>query len=174
MDGENAWEYYPHNGTFFLSALYRQLSDHPRLELTTFASFLDALDGQAPDLDRLVAGSWVYGNLSTWIGDPDKNRAWDMLGEAKTVYDRVIGGRRMEHKERERLDLQLSTCEGSDWFWWFGDNNPEEAVSDFERLFRRQLQQLYKLLGENPPDYLDSPFTKGGGSPDRGGVMRKS
>lgn len=174
MDGENAWEYYPHNGSFFLSALYRRLSEHPRLELTTFTDVLGRPDNQVPDLDRLVAGSWVYGNLSTWVGDPDKNRAWDMLIEAKTVYDRVTGRRRMEQRERDGLELQLATCEGSDWFWWFGDNNPEEAVADFERLYRRQLQELYKLLGEKPPDYLDHAFTKGGGNPDRGGVMRKS
>jgi alpha-amylase/alpha-mannosidase (GH57 family) len=174
MDGENAWEYYPHNGSFFLSALYRELSGHPRLELTTFSQALERLGGTAPDLERLVAGSWVYGNLSTWIGDPDKNRAWDMLGEAKSVFDRVTGERPLEEKERERLDLQLATCEGSDWFWWFGDNNPAEAVSDFERLYRRQLQQLYELLGQEPPDYLDHPFTRGGGSPERGGVMKKS
>jgi len=174
MDGENAWEYYPHNGSFFLSALYRGLSEHPRLELTTFVDVLGGLDDQVPGLDRLVAGSWVYGNLSTWVGDPDKNRAWDMLVEAKAAYDRVMGRRRMEQRERESLELQLATCEGSDWFWWFGDNNPEEAVSDFERLFRRQLQELYKLLGEKPPDYLDRPFAKGGGSPERGGVMKKN
>ena len=118
-----------------------------------------------------MAGSWVYGNLSTWIGEPAKNRAWEMLGEAKTVYDRALGGRTYSPGERECLELQLATCEGSDWFWWFGDANPNEAVSDFERLYRRQLQQLYKLLGERSPDYLAHPFTQGRGDPARGGVM---
>lgn len=174
LDGENAWEYYPHNGSFFLSALYRRLAEHPRLELTTFSQVLEHAEGPAPDLSRLVAGSWVYGNLSTWIGEPDKNLAWDMLGEAKATYDRVLAEREIGPKERERLELQLATCEGSDWFWWFGDSNSAEAVSDFERLYRHQLQQLYELLGEKPPDYLDRPFTKGGGSPERGGVMKKS
>lgn len=37
MDGENAWEYYANNADFFLSALYRGLADHPRLELSTFS-----------------------------------------------------------------------------------------------------------------------------------------
>jgi len=174
LDGENAWEYYPHNGSFFLSALYRQLAEHPRIELTTFSQVVDRLEEPPPSLNRLVAGSWVYGNLSTWIGDPDKNRAWDMLGEAKAAYDRVTGRSQAGEKERARLALQLAICEGSDWFWWFGDNNPEEAVSDFERLYRRQLQQLYKLLGEKSPEYLEQAFTTGGGSPDRGGVMKKN
>ena len=29
LDGENAWEYYPFNGWYFLSAMYAQLVDHP-------------------------------------------------------------------------------------------------------------------------------------------------
>jgi alpha-amylase/alpha-mannosidase (GH57 family) len=172
MDGENAWEYYPHNASFFLTALYRRLAEHPRLALTTFSEVLDTLDGPPPNLSRLVAGSWVYGNLSTWIGEPAKNRAWDLLGEAKAAYDRALGERTYSPKERERLELQLATCEGSDWFWWFGDANPSEAVSDFERLYRHQLQQLYKLLGERSPDALAQPFTHGGGEGrERGGVM---
>lgn len=174
MDGENAWEHYPHNASFFLPALYRSLADHPRLELTTFSALLDGLDGDTPEITRLVAGSWVYGDLSTWIGEEHKNRAWDMLGEAKAVYDRALAGRAWSDDERERLELQLATCEGSDWFWWFGDNNPAGAVSDFERLYRHQLRQLYKLLGEKAPAYLSQPFTGGTGKAEHGGVMKKN
>lgn len=35
LDGENAWEYYPFNGYYFLRALYAALADHPLLELIT-------------------------------------------------------------------------------------------------------------------------------------------
>jgi len=171
MDGENAWEYYPHNASFFLPALYRRLAEHPRLALGTFSDVLAGLGGTPPNLSRLVAGSWVYGNLSTWIGEPDKNRAWDLLGEAKRAYDRALGERTFGPQQREQLELQLATCEGSDWFWWFGDANPGGAVSDFERLFRHQLQQLYKLLGERAPKALEQPFSLGGGERERGGVM---
>jgi hypothetical protein len=30
LDGENAWEYYPFNGYYFLRALYAQLAHHPQ------------------------------------------------------------------------------------------------------------------------------------------------
>jgi alpha-amylase/alpha-mannosidase (GH57 family) len=174
LDGENAWEYYPHNGSFFLPLLYRRLASHPRLALTTFSGALQGFRGDIPVLQRLVAGSWVYGNLSTWIGARDKNRAWEMLGDAKKTYDRALRTRGFGDEERERLELQLATCEGSDWFWWFGDDNPPEAVSDFEGLYRRQLGQLYKLLGERPPDDLARPFTSGTGHAEHGGVMKKN
>ncbi len=44
------------------------------------------------------------------------------------------------------LDASLAICEGSDWFWWFGDYNPRESVATFDRLFRDNLASLYRLL----------------------------
>jgi alpha-amylase/alpha-mannosidase (GH57 family) len=174
MDGENAWEYYPRNGCFFLEAFYKRLAEHPRLRLTTFSDVLRSQRKQARALTKLVAGSWVYGTFSTWIGNRDKNRAWDMLIEAKKVFDRAVKEGKLSESEKEVAELQLAHCEGSDWFWWFGDYNPGETVSDFERLFRHQLTHLYRILGEEPPKYLAQVFAYGEGSPEAGGVMRKN
>ena len=174
LDGENAWEYFPHNGDFFLSALYAGLAEHPRVDLTTFSDCLPGATQPAASLDRLVAGSWVYGTLSTWIGDPDKNRAWDMLGEAKATFDRMAADRAPAAEQLEQWQTQLARCEGSDWFWWLGDYNPGDAVRTFERLFRCQLRQLYKEVGEKPPGYLSRVFARGSGSPEHGGTMRKN
>ena len=80
LDGENCWEFYPYNGFYFLDSLYEQLAAHPVLRTTTFAG---ALAQPASVLPRLVAGSWVYGDFTTWIGSPEKNRAWDLLVAAK-------------------------------------------------------------------------------------------
>lgn len=171
LDGENAWEYYPNNGFYFLGTLYRQLADHPTLRLSTFS---EQLAGAEPHerLAGLVAGSWVYGTFSTWIGDPAKNRGWEMLVAAKQAFDRVVESGQLTGAARTQAERQLAICEGSDWFWWFGDYNPAESVADFERLYRHQLTALYRLLQVPPPDYLDHPFTQGSGAPAAGGVMR--
>jgi len=174
MDGENAWEHYPRNGCYFLEALYRGIAEHPRLEMATFSDTLDHQRVASSDLSRLVAGSWVYGTFSTWIGDRDKNKAWDMLIEAKKTYDRVMESGRPSAEQVGQAEMQLATCEGSDWFWWFGDYNPDDTVSDFERLFRHQLTHLYEILGEDPPDCLSEVFTHGSGVPALGGVMRSN
>ncbi len=171
MDGENAWEYFPDNGYYFLSALYQRLAVHPDIELTTFSECLQNKVEVKP-LAKLVAGSWVYGTFSTWIGDADKNRGWDMLGDVKWVFDKVISSGRLTDKQIQQAELQLAVCEGSDWFWWFGDYNPGEAVSNFEKQFRLNLANLYKLLGEEPPAYLALSFTQGSGAPAMGGAMR--
>jgi len=172
LDGENAWEYYPENGYHFLSALYEQLSSHPDIEMTTFNDCLDVINPSS-SLPKVVAGSWVYGTFSTWIGEADKNRGWDMLIAAKRAYDLVLAERDFTNEECQNLERQLAICEGSDWFWWFGDYNPSGAVSDFERLYRLQLTTLYHMLALEPPEYLSHSFTHGGGEPATGGTMRQ-
>jgi len=172
LDGENAWEHYPFNGYYFLRALYAQLANHPRLELTTLAACL-ARGVQPAPLPLLAAGSWVHGTLATWIGDPAKNRAWDLLCDAKVAYDRA-----MQHTsdpvQRAAASRQLALCESSDWFWWLGDYNPAEAVSQFDRLYRRQLLALYRRLNLIPPGELSQALAAGHGTPEYGGVMRRA
>jgi len=172
LDGENAWEFYPENGYYFLDALYKSLADHPYIHLTTYSDYL-ANHPETVTLDRVVAGSWVYGTFSTWIGDPGKNRAWDYLIEAKHTCDQQLASDSYTAEQREKIENQLAICEGSDWFWWFGDYNPAESVSDFDHLYRLQLSNLYTLLGMEPPDYLSEPISHGGGTPAAGGTMRR-
>jgi alpha-amylase/alpha-mannosidase (GH57 family) len=174
MDGENAWEYYPNNGSYFLHGMYERIAKHPRLQLTTFSECQKRQRKLAPKLSKLVAGSWVYGTFTTWLGDKDKNRAWDMLGQAKKDYDQALAKKHFSETQLAELEKQLAICEGSDWFWWFGDYNPGATVSDFERLFRRQLSYLYELLGESQPTYLKQVFAVGSGDPSLGGVMIKN
>lgn len=159
LDGENAWEHYPDNGYHFLDGLYRALCDHPRIVPTTFSRCLDESAGAAGTLPRLVAGSWVYGNFSVWIGDSEKNRAWDMLVTAKHAYDEALPG--MNADRRAAAERLLALAESSDWFWWLGDDNPEEAVARFEHLFRVRLIALYQALDRAPPDDLAHAFTHG-------------
>lgn len=171
LDGENAWEYYPDNAFHFLGALYEHLASNKRIRTMTFG---DALEHCPPQkLPTLCPGSWVYGSFSTWIGEYDKNRAWDMLIEAKKTYDEVVSKRKFSAKKLARLERQLAICEGSDWFWWFGDYNPADSVSDFDRLYRQQLVNLYDMLGETPPDNTQAPISSGGGNAENAGTMRR-
>jgi alpha-amylase/alpha-mannosidase (GH57 family) len=173
LDGENAWEYFPANAYYFLKALYEQLTTHPRLKLTTFSQCL-AEGVPARELKELVAGSWVYGNFSTWIGHAAKNHAWELLSEAKRAFDRGVVEGALTDEEQLAAERQLGVCEGSDWCWWFGDDNPAESVRSFDALYRRHLTNLYRILEEEVPATLAEPIAQGGGSPDLGGVMKRS
>jgi alpha-amylase/alpha-mannosidase (GH57 family) len=185
LDGENAWEHYPYNAYYFLSALYKALESHPSIRSTTFAAFLlecsnngGAAAGRPPaamhKLDRLVAGSWVYGNFSTWIGSNDKNRAWDLLCAAKQSFDLVKASGRLGGERQAAAEQQLADCEGSDWFWWFGDYNPSASVASFDRLYRAKLANLYRLIELPVPATLSEPISRGRGEPEGGGSMRRA
>ena len=173
LDGENAWEYYPDNAYHFLSQLYCTLVEHPRIEMTTFSEALEG--GVRPrHLPILKAGSWVYGSFSTWIGNADKNAGWDLLVEAKMTFDKAVASGRLSDEQLKAATEQLAVCEGSDWFWWFGDYNPSGSVRDFDQLYRRHLEKLFMLLGEKPPEQLSIPLSHGGGDMENAGTMRRN
>ena len=132
LDGENAWEHYPFNGYYFLRALYASLANHPLLELTTLSECLTRGIKPAP-LSQVMAGSWVHGTLATWMGAPEKNRAWDLLCDAKLAFDRVMRVGSLGEEQKAAAGRQLALCESSDGFWWFGDYNPQDAVTQFDR-----------------------------------------
>jgi len=172
LDGENAWEHYPFNGYYFLRSLYSLLAHHPLLELTTLSDCLARGLEAAPlqpsplllqpvPLQKVMAGSWVHGTLATWMGDPAKNRAWDLLCEAKLAFDRVMLSDTLDAAQKAAAERQLAVCESSDGFWWFGDYNPAETVNQFDRLFRRQLANLYRMLGLEPPPSLAQLISAG-------------
>lgn len=175
LDGENAWEHYPYNGYYFFDDLYGLLAEHPRIRTTTYAELLARPNPPAAaPLSRLIAGSWVYGTMSTWIGDQAKNRAWDLLCEAKQICDRVLGSGRLGKEQIREVEAQLAICESSDWFWWFGDYNPSAAVANFDRLYRRNLARLYRLLQLEPPSQLDTPICAGSATAEGGSMRRVS
>jgi alpha-amylase/alpha-mannosidase (GH57 family) len=189
LDGENAWEYYPYNAYYFLTSLYQTLVEHPYIEMATFSEVTrhcTAVGVNKPlgdanivpqQLAGMVAGSWVYGTFSTWVGDPAKNRAWDLLCDAKQKYDLVMASGVLKPEEQAAAERQLGDCEGSDWFWWFGDYNPSESVKSFDLLYRRNLTNLYRLLKLPVPEVLSQSISKGGGAGDGSaegaGAMRR-
>jgi hypothetical protein len=158
LDGENAWEHYPENGAEFLSRLYRRLAHDERLRPVTFSEFLE-LESHREHLETIVAGSWIYGNLATWIGHAEKNRGWDALAAARVFLNR----RRHEEVDSQRLRMaydELLIAEGSDWFWWYGDDHHSENAAEFDLLFRSHIRRIYQLLGNAYPPELDLPIKK--------------
>ncbi|MDX8379052.1 MAG: glycoside hydrolase family 57 protein [Gallionella sp.] len=180
LDGENAWEYYPYNGFYFLDELYEQLERHENISTCTYAEVIDQSVfrtdcARIVSLSTISAGSWVYGNFSTWIGCEDKNRAWDLLCSVKQSYDRVMSSGRLSEAEQAAADKQLCSCESSDWFWWFGDYNPSNSVASFDRLYRHNLTELYRLLKLPVPLGLSDPVSRGSvGGTEVEGAMRRA
>ena len=174
LDGENAWEYYPYNGWYFFNDLYDALERNPAIRTVTLSEAAASQRDRRQQLPKLTAGSWVYGTLSTWIGNPDKNRAWEMLCDVKQCADRALDSGRLDEATRADVLRRLAVCESSDWFWWLGDYNSPQSVACFDQLFRENLRALYRLLGLPVPISVEHPISKGGGEPESGGTMRRA
>ncbi len=125
LDGENPWAGYRENGVPFLREFYSQIKQKKGLTPVLFKDYLNIC---RPDEKISIApGTWL-GNFSKWVGSPVKNAAWESLSKA-----REFCGPREE----------IFVAEGSDWFWWFG----EDHVAEFEALFESYLRRACKNAG---------------------------
>ncbi len=158
MDGENAWEYYTNDGHDFLELLYQNLSEAKFLRTTTISEYL-TLRAPQSEIKRLSAGSWIYANFGKWMDNPLKVKAWECLAQARQeLNDKRLALPAGRQAASDKLDLawkQIYIAEGSDWFWWYGD----EENGDFDNLFRMHLANFYTLIEKEIPDYLKKPLT---------------
>jgi len=157
VSGEQPWEAVGEGGRVCLPALVRMISDHPALELTTFSAALAAAP-QRPALARIAPGSARSGAFRDWIGSPAKNRVWDLLCEAKRVFDQVVVEGSLEEARQLAVEQQLGVLESSDWAACFDADRGEERVASVDALYRRHLCNLYALLGEAAPSDLGLPI----------------
>ena len=149
LDGENPWLYYPDGGGRFLRELFERLNDGSAgLEPATLDSV--ATSRQTDTLDRLHPGSWINSIFATWIGHPEKTHAWEVLAKVREAIA-AQGGERPP---------SLLLAEGSDWFWWLGDDNPTELAPLYDEIFRRHLSDACAQAGVVPPLNLDLPLKK--------------
>ena len=167
LDGENAWEYYQENGLPFLSRLYGALAQTPGLIPATFSEVLDLVPERRA-LSHIHPGSWINANYGVWIGHPEENLAWDCLSRARATavqknpeVARLLAGDKESSDATARLICKaLYAAEGSDWFWWYGDDHFSPHSQSFDLLFRRHLMNVYRLLGIDVPRELYEPIKK--------------
>ena len=145
LDGENAWEHFEGGGRPFVRALYHRLSGHPELRTVTMA---EACAEPVDELAGIFPGSWIDANFSIWIGHADDQRAWSQLADAREALD--TAGADAPAAAREELLI----AEGSDWFWWYGDDHSSAHDAEFDDLFRRHLRNVYRALRWPAPDEL--------------------
>jgi|LSQX01.2.fsa_nt_gb alpha-amylase/alpha-mannosidase (GH57 family) len=163
LDGENCWEYYENDGKEFLHALYTMLDQDPGFKTVTVSEFLKEHPATAK-IPKLYTGSWIDSNLETWIGETEENRAWDYLAKARRTladYTQEAAARKLDAKEADALEKawdEFYAAEGSDWFWWYGDDQDSGQDHAFDELFRIHLQNVYSYIGRQVPGYLYMPI----------------
>ncbi len=110
------------------------------------------------ELEPLAHGSWVNGNLDTWIGEENENQAWIHLRQTREDLDSVNASEWRFHPYEPFPTLEedgrkayfqylawdeLYTAEGSDPFWWYGADQCFGSDEIFDDLFREYLVNVY-------------------------------
>ncbi len=150
LDGENAWEHFEGGGRPFLRALYRRLSSHSQLKTVTMG---EACAGATHELAGIFPGSWIDANFYIWIGHADDQKAWSQLADARDALDEAVRhGADPTAMVEAREELLIA--EGSDWFWWYGDDHSSAHDAEFDDLFRRYVRNAYRRLQLPVPDEL--------------------
>ncbi len=160
LDGENAWEYYDHNGRPFLRELYRRISDDPAISAVTVSEALARVEPRV--LHRIAPGSWINANFDIWIGAEEDNKAWEYLLRARQAYADATNdaSSAIDEGRRKLAYEELLIAEGSDWCWWYGPEHASDNREEFDQLFRDHLANVYHALGLSPPDELTRPILK--------------
>lgn len=167
LDGENAWGAYRDDARPFLHALYGLLEADTEIQTVTFSEYLEGNPARQigphppqahPRVHDLFTGSWIDEagslpgvDLGTWIGEPEENRAWELLGQAREV----LGHTGATPLEAPAAFDALYAAQGSDWFWWFGADQESGVDEEFDALFRTHLRNVYRGLDLTPPEALD-------------------
>jgi len=154
LDGENPWEYYWDSGEGFLDGIYKELVENPRFKPV---SMRQALAESPPQriLSRLHSGSWINANFQIWIGKPEENQAWATLERTRSALVSARQAQKIPAADLDAAAEQLYQAEGSDWFWWYGDDFNSENDAEFDRLFRQKLMNVYHRMGQKPPSQLE-------------------
>jgi len=171
MDGENAWEWFTkdNDGVHFQNLLYQRISDEQKkgwlISVTPSEYILGNKYRHIPAhpveamtaIDTLYPGCWFSPDFETWIGEPEENRAWDVL--ARVRRDLENSGIRPPDPGKD-LPLEASprvkavynawnemyAAEGSDWFWWYGQDQNSGADAIFDKNFIIHLKNVYRNL----------------------------
>jgi alpha-amylase/alpha-mannosidase (GH57 family) len=154
LDGENPWEHYPRSGEAFLEALYTALSAVPDATVLPRDEFRARRPGAR--ISRIHSGSWIDANFRIWIGHPEENAAWTLLGAARSALEQTEMTVGLEQIEAARAELFVA--EGSDWYWWYGDDFLTDSAATFDALFRGRIAQAYRALGLPVPAALGTPI----------------
>jgi len=170
LDGENAWESYRYDndGKEFLNAMYRKLTELDlagQIKTVTPTEYLKGnpkrnipahpLDS-IPKLQWLWPGSWINANYDTWIGEVEENQAWEYLLTARKDLEQsgLQAPDPKAHAPKKGTQSwfaykaweSMYAAEGSDWFWWYGDDQTAPGGDKpFDRAFITLIKNVYSF-----------------------------
>ncbi|MDZ7815330.1 MAG: glycoside hydrolase family 57 protein [Planctomycetota bacterium] len=163
LDGENAWEHYRRTAYPFFVKLYEKLEEADDIVLTRISEYIENHE-PTHSIDRVAAGSWINGDFAIWAGHDEDIEAWEYIDRVREDL-RIMT--QSSHGKYNSADVknaweEIYIAEGSDYFWWYGEDHSSVQDMEFDALFRMHLKNVYRHLGEGYPEFLDEPIKKRG------------
>jgi hypothetical protein len=140
-------------------------------------------------MNRLWPGSWINANYDTWIGEREENLAWryllrtrrDLAGSGLPQPDPRTDPPRARTKEwyASRAWEEMYAAEGSDWFWWYGDDQTAPGADrPLDAAYLTHLENVYAFARRAGSSIASPGFvpiiTLGGAPSSTQGVMAQS
>ena len=164
LDGENPWEHYHDGGEQFLSLMFRafgkdglHVGQGIHVQMETVSRALAHIP-PSQRLDHLHSGSWINQDFKIWIGHQEDNRGWDLLQHTRARLVELTPS--LTQEQARAAWSELYAAEGSDWFWWYGDDFDTDYKQEFDRLFRTHLRNVWTYAGVTPPEILNLPLVE--------------
>ncbi len=155
LDGENCWEHYPNQGIGFLRALYGKLQrGGGPLQPVRVSDHLHA-HPPAHRIEKLFSGSWINHDFYIWAGHAEDRRAWEYVYRTREDLVAATSKGNIAPEALAQAWEELYIAEGSDWYWWYGDDHSSGNDAAFDSLFRTHLKNVYVFLGLEPPAFLN-------------------
>jgi alpha-amylase/alpha-mannosidase (GH57 family) len=174
LDGENAWEHFTkdYDAKDFFRRFYGKLQASYTIGEVISVTPTEYIDGnprrnvpahpinEMTKLTNLNAGSWIDGTYRIWIGEDEETCGWNYLLQTRRDLERS-GIPRPNPFAAEPSPSHpaynaymawesMYAAQGSDWFWWFGDDMTSAGNDDsgFDIIFRALLTAVYDFANK--------------------------
>jgi alpha-amylase/alpha-mannosidase (GH57 family) len=158
LDGATAFNGYANNGNDFLSELYTALAAEKNIKPVTPGEYVKLRPATAT-LSKVATGSWAGASFDQWIGQPDKNKAWSYLAQARSALDPYLkGDKKVDAAKLDKASQWLYQAQAGEIFQGFGSPEIDTALSA-DQTFRTDLTNAFNEMGVAPPEFLKVPIT---------------
>lgn len=118
-----------------------------------------SLDAPALPAAGMIPSSWG-GSLAPWIGEPEENRAWELLAQAREDANRYKNSGQADPKTLGLIMNTLYTAEYGTPFRIFGHDTTSSQDETVELSFRASLRTVYQLMGGRVPEAMESSLAR--------------
>ncbi|MBI4055276.1 MAG: hypothetical protein HY402_03995 [Elusimicrobia bacterium] len=153
---ETIFFYPPNFPKKFLQALAEAIYLKPELQLLRVQ---DRLPEASPPPSTLPAFLPWTGDYSLWIGNPQKNAAWELLAQARTAAQNYQNSGLAKIENLDAALQEIYQAESGHHFAAFGQP-PSPETEKRERAFRAGLMNIYRLMGLPIPEALYHPLSE--------------